>query len=242
MTTPLLNRQISLLTYLTSGNAVFCNEAHTALPIELKGIDPALLHLEARFSFEKRMHKIATIFPKTLHILESRRNEIFRGFSDACPPAHIGRLENAKQFFEFLSNFWREAGPPYWRDVAACELACAEILRDASNAQIDTRANDAAATGFDSIRRSPNLVLLRCEYDVRPIFEGDLTHTPEQRDTPVAIVKSLGRRLPSMFSIAPAIFDLLDGLDEWADTRSLDAETKNFILELAERGLVEVRR
>src|SRR5712691_10218497 len=61
----LLQRQISLLEYLTSADAIF-GEGADAPPVpDLQGFDPAPLRLEACFSHEKRMEKIIAAFPRT---------------------------------------------------------------------------------------------------------------------------------------------------------------------------------
>ena len=69
MTRRLLDRQLKLLDYLTSGEAIFPGPSGAALTPALQGIDPELLHLEARFSHEKRMEKIAAVFPLTFELL-----------------------------------------------------------------------------------------------------------------------------------------------------------------------------
>jgi hypothetical protein len=75
-------------------------------------MDPRLLCLEARFSHEKRMAKIVTVFPKTFRLLGADRaaivrEAIVREFVAACPPTDITRIENARQFHDFLCARWR---------------------------------------------------------------------------------------------------------------------------------------
>ena len=65
----LLDRQAKLLAYLTSGEAIFGDKSGVPIDPALQGIDRALLHVEARFSHEKRMEKIAAVFPKTFALL-----------------------------------------------------------------------------------------------------------------------------------------------------------------------------
>src|SRR5271167_1024909 len=98
--TPLLDRQVRLLKYLTSSSAIFGEEGDSPLDQALRGIDRRLLRLEARFSHEKRMEKIVTVFSKTLHLLGANRATIVHEFVDACPPTDITRLENARQFYD----------------------------------------------------------------------------------------------------------------------------------------------
>src|SRR2546422_154417 len=69
MANRLLDRQVSLLEYLTSGQAIFGDRAEPTLDQPLQEIDRGLLHLEARFSHEKRMEKIVAVFPKTFEVL-----------------------------------------------------------------------------------------------------------------------------------------------------------------------------
>jgi len=122
----LLQRQVSLLRYLTSGGAIFGDGG--PLDPDLRGVDGTLLRMEARFSHEKRMEKIAAVFPRTFDLLGSEREALIREFVDACPPVDIARLANARQFHDFLSARWRRQPPrrAYLPDVAACELACAQ--------------------------------------------------------------------------------------------------------------------
>ena len=83
----LLQRQVSLLRYLTSGGAIFGDGG--PLDPDLRGVDGTLLRMEARFSHEKRMEKIAAVFPRTFDLLGSEREALIREFVDACPPADI---------------------------------------------------------------------------------------------------------------------------------------------------------
>jgi hypothetical protein len=123
----LLDRQVSLLHYLTSSGAIFGDQRNVQLDPALRGIDRALLRIEARFSHDKRMEKIVAVFPRTFALLGAGRETLVRDFVDACPPADISRLENARAFHAFLCGRWRHEPPtpPYLCDVAACELACA---------------------------------------------------------------------------------------------------------------------
>jgi hypothetical protein len=84
----LLDRQISLLDYLTSGAAIFGDKRRAALV--------GLLRLEARFSYEKRMEKIVAVFPNTFELLGADQAAIVREFVRTCPPMDIGHLINAR--------------------------------------------------------------------------------------------------------------------------------------------------
>ena len=111
MSTRLLDRQVSLLDYLTSSGAVFGDSADESINPALRGIDRGLLRLEACFSHEKRMEKIIAVFPRTFQILGASHAGIVREFVEVCPPVDISRVENARQFYNFLCTRWRHEPP-----------------------------------------------------------------------------------------------------------------------------------
>jgi hypothetical protein len=243
MSKPLLDRQVSLLEYLTSRQAIFGDRADASLDQALQGIDCGLLQLEARFSHEKRMEKIVAVFPKTFEILGGDRAAIVRDFVEACPPVDIGRIENAGQFYDFLSAHWRREPPepPYLRDVAACELACAQIRTRIDDRELQAAKGDDAAR--DGVRRHPGVILLRCAYDIQPIFEaGSGGAVLDQRDTPLAIAIPPGADHPRVFEVLAFVFDLLAALDNWTDPAALGEtpELNELLRQLTEHGLLEV--
>ncbi|HEY1363989.1 MAG TPA: hypothetical protein VGF60_17245 [Xanthobacteraceae bacterium] len=243
----LLNRQASLLEYLTSGEAIF-DRASRALPSPpLAGIDPRLLHLEARFSHEKRMQKIREVFPRTFALLGARRARIVEAFARSCPPVDISRLVNARQFFEFVAAAGRMPAVPHLRDVAACELALAQVRASSERPRTEEseQSEERGTSRRGHIRRSRNVVLLRCSHDIRCIFEEDAgAPSPAERDTPILIGALPGNEHPQVLELPPAVFDLLAGLDDWTDpTRfGASARLKPLLQELVEHGLVEVAR
>jgi hypothetical protein len=235
--TELLNRQTRLLDYLTSGDAIFGLRGERPLRGALRGLDRAMLDLEASFSHQKRMQKIAAVFPRTFELLGPDLDATTRAFAEACPPADISRLENATQFLEFLQVRWaREpARPAYLPDVAACELACLRV-------RVETDRPDAIEHPGEGVRRAPGVVLLLCSYDVHAIF-GSASAPPEKRGTPLAIVLDRQSGEPRIFEIAPEIFDLLGALDDWTVPATgnglLDA--RELIRSLEQADLLEVR-
>jgi hypothetical protein len=243
MAKPLLERQVSLIEHLTSGAAIFGGGGGSAP--DLEGIDHALLRVEARFSYAKRMEKITAVLPRTFELLGSSRDTHVRAFVESCPPTTLSRLENACQFHRYLASCWRREAPdpPYIVDVAALEIACAKVDADPGRPSLDRAAGADRAHSGD-IRRCPSIILLRCTYDVRPIFElGSEKAVPVKRDAPLVVALPPGADGPQVFEVAPALFDLLAALNDWTDPQGLDVapDFAKLIADLAARGLIEVR-
>ena len=241
----LLDRQISLLEYLTSGEAIFGDVGSTSRNPLLQGFDRALLHIEARFSHEKRMEKIAAVFPKTFALFGDDRDAIVREFVHACPPVDISRLENARQFYDFLISRW-DSRPPtlrYLPDVATCEFAVAQVRVGAGSPSAIAKrpARKRSAHNRPSeIRRNPLIVLLHTRFDVRPIFEGNCgDFSPIERVVPLAICFRAGEI--GIFELTPEVFDLLAALDTWVAVDELP-NAEGLIADLGEAGLLEERR
>jgi len=242
MAKPLLERRVNLIERLTSSAAIFGGAGGSAT--DLEGIDGALLRVEARFSYAKRMEKIAAVLPKTFELLGSSRDAHMRAFVESCPPTTLSRFENACQFHRFLLSWWkREApDPPYICDVAALEIACAKVDADPERPLSD-RTTDGDCDRTGSIRRCPNVILLRCAFDIRAIFEpAPEKAVPAKRETPLVIAMPPGADSPQVFEVIPPIFDLLSALDDWVDPYALPAEADfvNLVADLASRGLIEV--
>lgn len=242
MSKRLLDRQVSLLNYLTSGAGIFGQPGRSAIDPALEGIDPGLLRIEARLSFDKRTEKIAGVLPRTFDLLGSDREPVLREFVAACPPADISRMENARQFQEFLAErpHRRPLIPPYLPDVAACELACAQARIKADHLEA---ATPLAGPPRPGLRRKPGVVLLRITHDVRTILENNRAGAdPIRRETPLACTVS--RTGESQLLELPAeVFDLLAALERWIDPAAFDQspEWDSLISELAEAGMLEVR-
>jgi hypothetical protein len=95
---------------------------------------------------------------------------------------------------------------------------------------------------YPGIRRAPGVILLRCAYDIRPIFEENSAALPLKRDTPLAIVMPLRADHPRIFELLPVVFDLLAVLDDWTDPSAFGDTPEDLIVELKASMLVEVRR
>lgn len=243
MANRLLDRQVSLISYLTSGAAIFGDDKAPLADPALQGFDPRLLRLEARFSHEKRMEKIAGVFSRTLDLLGTEQAQVVQAFAEGCPSISIGRIENARQFHAFLSGVWRFRPPglPYLPDLAACELAFAEVRNWVADASAGETPKQGGARPR-SIRRHPGIALQRCEHDVRPLFEADDIHsTPVKRETMLAFATPRGAADAQVFELDPAIFGLLSALNDWTERSAFGAteEANALIDELASHGLVE---
>jgi hypothetical protein len=241
----LLDRQVRLLEYLTSGAAIFGAERSASADHAPHGIDGDLLHLEARFSHDKRMAKIGWVLPTTLDLLRSSRDLVIRDFVEACPPVSITRLENARQFHAFLLTRWlRDAPEPaYLPDVASYELTYAAVR--AGDGRINVITEDALDAPRGAIRRHPGVVILRCAYDIRPILEGHVGKAvPARRDTWLAVAKLPGIDDPLVSELSCDISELLEMLDHFADP-AIFRDTPGaelLIAELEARGLLVVHR
>ena len=238
MSDALLQRQATLLEHLTSSRAIF-GEDDLSRP--WLGMDRSLLHLEARFSHEKRMAKIKAILPRTLDHLGSAHEAIVRDFAAVCPSTGIGRLENARQFYDFLLARWQQEAPqpPHLPDLAAFEIAYAAVQRIASESpQVVPDALPGA------VRRHPAVVLLRTDYDIRPILEQESTEAaPQPGEVCLALAIPAGAKEPVVQALLPELFALLDLLDDFtpretfADMPHADAMIEDFTA----GGLIEVR-
>lgn len=237
----LLDRQISLLTYLTSGPAIFGEDGGAPADPVLRGFDVGRLRLEAMFSFEKRFTKIEGVFPKTLGLLGQDRDAIYRGFVAACPPVSIGRFDNARQFFEYLSARWAHnpPEPPYLPDIATYEFAMARLH------------THPAGTGphWDgprpAMRLHPRTELLQCEHDIRPLFEaGEERAEAVPGGVFLAIAMPDGAGGPAVFQIVPEVYRLLECLTGWLPLSEIAGAERSALMDVAdalsETGLIEV--
>jgi hypothetical protein len=246
-----LQRQISLLEYLTSADAIFGEDIDAPPVPHLQGFDLAPLRLEACFSHEKRMEKIIAAFPRTFKLLDDKAT-LVRDFVAACPSVDIRRIENARQFYDFVCARWQATPPqpPYLRDVASCELAMA-TLRVKGKAQ---PSQTLAARRAMRFRRNRDVVFLPCAYDIRAIFEGhpsegytgeaQASEGTRRRDLMLAILIPPGTDQPAIFEVPAPVYGLLVELDNWTDRATLTSMEglDELISDLADHGLLEVSR
>jgi hypothetical protein len=241
----LLNRQASLLEYLSSAAALFGDEVNVPADPALQGIDPGLLRLEARSCCNKRIEKVIAVFPRTFEIFGADQRLILREFVEANRPTDIGSLASARQFYEFSLTRWRREppNPAYLPDVAACELAMVEVCHVVEDFEKSPKKgqSDGPKPG---IRRRRTVVPLRCAHDIRSIFETGLGEVvPPKRDTLLVVTLPANYRDVRIFEVAPVVFDLLVRLDDWTDPRTLGAieHLEVSVSRLAAQDLILVR-
>jgi hypothetical protein len=237
----LLDRQLSLLEHLTGGAGIFGAARGLSNAPALHGLDLGLLHLEARFSHEKRMQKIEWVLTRTLALLGGSRAAVVREFVDACPPTSIRWLDNARQFHDLLKARWRQEqpAPPWLPDIAAYEIAYAKVRAGENE---DTAAFERASEyPSGSIRRSPGAILLRCAYDIGPVLAGAGEHAPTRRETLLAITMLPGTEEPMLSELSGDLFELLEMLDGFVEPALFRTAGADILIkELAGAGLIEV--
>ena len=241
MSDRLLERQASLVEHLTSGAGIFGAARGLSNDPALHGLDLGLLHLEARFSYEKRMQKIEWVLTRTLELLGDRRVGLTREFVDACPPTGISWLENARQFHDFLTARWVSEGPQpaYLPDIAHYEIAYATVRAGESEAPSVADASIDISPG--AIRRYPGARLLRCTHDIRPLLEGR-DDAPARREMRLAVTMLPGTDAPQVSELSADLYELLEMLDEFVDPAVFDdtPEAEKLMQSLAAGGLIEV--
>jgi hypothetical protein len=239
MTGRLLDRQARLLEYLTSGGAIFGGRRGEAIDPALSGIDRGLLGLEARFSHEKRMEKVAGVFPATFALLDADMERVVREFAEMCPPHDITRIDNARQFHGFLVRRGTRNSnlPPHLLDVAACEMACADARVRADAGALPE--HDEPDAPRPAIRRNRRVVLLRTAFDIRKVFEGEASQVPAKRDTRLAVIWRAGE--PEILELTSEVFEVLTALNQWVALGDFQGADE-LAAELARSGLLELRR
>jgi hypothetical protein len=225
MSDRLLDRQASLLDYLSSAAVIFGDQADAPVDPALHGLDRGVLRLQARFACNKRIERIIAIFPRTFEILGADQKPILREFITVSRPTQKSPLANAREFHEFLSARWQgePPKPAHLPEVAACELAMAEV-RDVVDDR-DSPATDGNSDGPKrAIRRLRSVRPLRCAHDIRPIFDaGSGAVVPARRDTSLVVTFPAAARDVRIVEVAPVVADALTLLNDWVDPGVLDA-------------------
>ena len=245
MTKRLLDRQASLLDFLSSTSAMFGAQADAPADPALQAFDPGVLRLQARFICNKRIEKVIAVFPRTLQIIGAGRRSILREFVEASRSTNKSTLANAREFHEFLCRRWQRsrAKPAYLRDVVACELAMAEA-RDVAEDHGGPAEDSNRAGPRPGIRRRRNVVTLRCAYDVRTIFDARSRDVvPPRRAISLVVTAPADFREVKVVEATSCIVEALSRLADWADPSALDAfgDREKLVAELAANEFIEMR-
>jgi hypothetical protein len=245
MANRLLDQQTSLLEYLSSAAAIFGDQADAPVDPALQGIDRGVLRLVARFACNKRIERIIAVFPRTFEIIGAVQRLILRQFVEVSRPATKSTLANAREFHEFLSVYWQcePPQPAYLPDVAACELAMAEV-RDVVEDHEGPATKGSSDGPKRGIRHRRSVVPLRCAYDIRPIFDAAPRQAvPPKRDTSFVVTLAADFRDVRIVEVAPVLVDALALLNDWVDPSTLDTlgDRENLISHLAAHELIELR-
>lgn len=249
----LIDRQTELLRHVTSPAFIFGTEELESASRDpnLEGMDIGRLRLEAEFSYGKRMNKIRQSFARTVALLGHGFSVIARDFASTHPPRTYERYPEAKSFFDyFLENWAHKPSTPAWAtDVAAIELA----LSRARTLRPTTMVNEAMSECPKEPRSSwyrahPCGLLVRCGYDVRPLFEPARSgEAVVQRQVHLTVLASRGAQRPMVMELAPQAFALMERSTEWTrlapEPTSKGAAVADYALveHLAGQGLMLVR-
>ena len=231
MADTMLQRQARLLEHLTSAGAIF---GEGDLSSDALGFHRGLLHLEARYSHQKRMEKIESVLSRTLALLGAEREATVRAFAETNAPDSISRLDNARQFHRFLRARQEEqaAAPPWLKDVAAFEIGWAEA--QGGDVALGTKSGIPG-----SLRRHPAAVLLRSAYDIAPVLQ-ERADEAAPHESFFAIALPSGKKAPELYVLARELFELLELLDDFTD--ELAELPDAIIARLTASGLIEVSR
>jgi hypothetical protein len=231
MADSLSQRQARLLEYLTSASAIF---GEGDLSSDAFGFHRGLLYLEAKYSHQKRMEKIEAVLPRTFVLLDAKREAMVRAFTETIPPDSISRLDNARQFHQFLRARQEEqaVGPAWLADVAAFEIAWAEAQ--------GRKGGPRTKSGIPgSLRRHPAAVLLRSVYDIAPVLQ-ERADEAAPHESFLAIALADGKTTPELYVLSRELFELIELLDDFTDEF---AEIPDVVIaDLAASGLIEVDR
>lgn len=241
----LLDRQASLLDYLSSTAAMFGPQTNAPADPALRALDAGVLRLQARFICNKRMEKIVALFPRTLDIMGVAQRAVLREFVETSRSTQRSSLANAREFHAFLARRWRRSRPrpAYLPDVAACELAMAEVRHVAEDH--DGRARDGKRAGpRRAIRRRRNVAPLRCAYDVRAMLDAAPPDVvPRRRAISLVVTTSPDRREVRIVQATSRLVDILSRLRDWTAPSVLDTfgDRETLLADLAASKFTEER-
>ena len=243
---PLFERQKAIIEFLADPAAFLCPRSEDNANRLLADLNADRLRLVGTLCLAKRLRKITAILPKTMWCLREREPNFFQDFASKYPPVSAQRYYNARQFYEYLCHAWRRKGarPPFIKDLARCELAVAYVRGRSPESKL-------APTGFSqhglyacAIRRSPDIKLLQCRYDVRTLLDPlGAAVSVKKRLVCLLFLPAGSRSGVRVFEITPQLYRFLASLKHWCciNDFNVDRETETAIGEFVENGIVEVR-
>lgn len=203
------------------------------------GIDPARVELVRDLAKAKRIAKIDSVLPRTCRVLGEDFSHLTSEFVNATPPTSFRSRADSLAFYRFLA---RRGVSSELLELAYCELAISAMRTPSSHARPE--ALSRAPGGSVAIRRSPNVRLRRCRFDVRAFFEGDATAMSATRSrAPIhlAIVADPLAGAPRIAQLSAGLFDFLRSLRTWRVLPKVtDQDTKQLLDQLQQRGLLEM--
>jgi hypothetical protein len=224
-------RNVELLGVQTSLMERLCRPAPRTVQDELseRFHKPQNIALLARLAHSKRMEKIERVLPVVRQILGTDNWLVLSlGFARSEPPQAGSTISAAEQYCRFL-HYVRHPivdSKPYIVDLAACELAIAQVSQKAhdDHGGMQRRPHDVDDVNVGSVFvcRHPSVALLRLRYNVvpllaatgaeagwPPLFETAPSHTY------LAIVGTAGSTGAELIKLDEEIFEFLSMLDSW---------------------------
>jgi len=237
---PLSKRQETLVTYLTS-REVFDRSGKGLLEHpELTGLDPVRLRLMAQMSRGKRVEKIRAVLPRTFEFLRPSIHDLVEEFAATVVPTSLRRIDNAREFRDFLENRVREDGdvPAWIVDLANYEIGFAEAVFE------DPPPLGEPNSDIERIRPRPGVKFLRLAHDVRPLVVaeiGEEAPEPETALTVLAIVPQEAGGTPRVFQLPERLYGALTESDDWRTVDDFSAATSpgSLVASLVGCGIVE---
>jgi hypothetical protein len=205
------------------------------------GIDPARVEFVSELARVKRIAKIQSVLPRTCRALGEHFGPMAKDFVCTHAPTSFRSRADGLKFYLFLG---RRRTAPVLLDLAYCELAMSALVGRLRGEQPGSIPN--ASSGTFAVRRALGVRLRRCRFDVRAMFEGEapeISATCPEMPTCLAILADPLAGTPRIMRLSPGLFDFLRALRAWKVVpAATDPDTKQFLDQLEQRGLLEIRR
>jgi hypothetical protein len=197
-------RQHNVLAYLTNPRKFDGDPAE----LGLEGMDLDRLRLMGTMSLGKRIDKIHSALPRTFEYLANDSSLSISEFASQYPPLSATRADNAIQFIDYLHGVWCEepVDPAFLPDLVALELAMAI----ATAVEPEDPETDRTRTPRGSLRLPPGTQLLRCRFDIRPLFDNSVERrAPIERNLCLVVVMPADAQQPRVFEVKPDAYAML---------------------------------